>query len=114
MPKLKFVCMCGEVEEVELGDFFVCSRCECENEVPDTIEVFNEWMNAVPEKAVATHHRVMVLGEDHVEFCERNNVPTEWLDYVVVATQQKYPEGKVFTEPEGCPCPQFTEEDMLL
>jgi hypothetical protein len=100
-----FCCATTNIDESDLGhECFECPTCGSDNYIPETIEelkVQNADMKVrVADSMTATHYRVMLQGEDHVESCLKNNVPVEWAELVCTGYSVQYPDGTVYLEPE--------------
>jgi DNA-directed RNA polymerase subunit RPC12/RpoP len=100
---------CGasnDVREDDLGyEEFVCTSCHSDFFVPETVELIieqnDDCRKAQEDEVLTGTHRIMVLGEDGVEFTIKNNVPAEYVEMLVAGYQTGYNEGqRVFSEPE--------------
>lgn len=109
MTELK--CYCGQwisIDEEDLGsEDLECRYCGLLIVVPETWEEVEAENCAILADLQEQHkewqtYRVMVEGEDGMEFCVRNGLPNDdLLDIIVDGYRCRYPEARrVFLEPE--------------
>ena len=84
----------------------VCPDCETEFDLANSEEEQAEWdsmrLEEDAKRGAATHARIMVMGEDGVEFCFRNMLEkNDLLDLILDGVRARYPEASnVWTEDE--------------
>lgn len=117
LKKYHAVCpYCGTANFLSQEDMgfeeFECGRCDGTYTIPETVEELPEYnlenMRLSTEGPPPSHYRVMLKGEDGVEYCLKNGVPAEYAELVCDGYQTRYTEGgRCFLEPEE------TYNDML-